>query len=50
MLFEQIAQPADFERFGGGADNRRECRLRCWTGLCDVHGTATMQNQAGLFS
>jgi hypothetical protein len=50
MLFEQLAQLADFEWFGGGTDNRRECRLHCWTGLCGVHGTATMQNQAGLSS
>ena len=50
MLFEQLAQLADFEWFGGGADNRRECRLHCRMGLCGVHGTATMQNQAGLSS
>ena len=38
MLVEQAAQLADFEGFGCGADDRRECRLQRRAGRGSVSG------------
>ena len=50
LLVEQGAQLADFERFGGGSDDRRECRIRCRTRQVGAHGAPTMVNRVGLSS
>jgi hypothetical protein len=50
MFIEQGAEMADFEWFGSGADDRRECRFRRRMGQDGVHDAFTMKNQVGLFS
>ena len=50
LRVEQGAQLADFERFGGGSDDRRECRIRCRTRQVDAHGAHAMVNRVGLSS